>query len=125
MQQNLETLFDHYPFLIHIILTFCQNKEIKIALEALELVKRAIMALVDRILIIKNETAAKKQQVFLFEKEGKNPEGEGNVSSLCENLQSTLNSKIIYFIKNLWEFLNTFWIFYSVVKSIKDNFQNY
>jgi len=89
MQKQLETLFDHYPFLIHIILTLSQNKDQKISLESLELLKKGIISLSEKITALKSELS--KKQVFLFEDDQQITDTT-SINQL-ENLQNILNSK--------------------------------
>lgn len=86
MEQNLESIFDYYPFFIHIILTFSQNTNEKISLNSLELLKKAIIFIEEKIASLKTET---KKQVNLFETI---PSSSEILTSQLENWQNTLNS---------------------------------
>ena len=86
MKENLESIFDHYPFFIHIILTLSQNKEEKISIESLELLKKSIVILFDRIFFLKEE---QQKKASLFEQTSSNSE---NIQNQLENWQNILNS---------------------------------
>ena len=86
-QKNLETLFDHFPFLLHIVLTLSQSKDHKISIECLELLRNGLTSLIEHIDHLKAEIARNKS---LF------PDLEQMAPSLpdnqLENWQSILTS---------------------------------
>lgn len=92
--EGLECILENFPLFINISLTLCHNKEEKISLESLDLLKKGISFLIHYIENLYEISKNEEKNMFTLH--------ISNKISQIESLEDILNSSLPYFYKSCY-----------------------